>query len=115
MLKQEIKGGDHFISVQFPNQLSSSTTTWLEIECTDAFTSNHEGIVLLVDQPTKEATIEAIFPENRLPTSFRAIYRYSGKEEELPPPTISRNILTWTCSYRFRQVPFGEYELSWFW
>jgi hypothetical protein len=114
---QQVIGGDYVVRVRFPTQIKrwSQVNTWLEETCTGTFTTTSEGIIGLVDLPMKRITLEVTLPADRPSRSARVIYRYSGKEEELDPPTVNGNRLVWTRGYRFRELPFGEYELRWSW
>lgn len=119
VVTQTVEAGDYHLTVEFPSQLRRfhPVTTWLEATLTAAFTGNREAVILLVDQPIRTATLEILLPEHRPPQAgtVRAVYRYSGKDEKLPPPEVVGSGIVWTRTHRFRCLPFGEYEVSWRW
>lgn len=115
--RNQISGGDHHVEVRFPHQLHffKHVTTWIQISCVDTFLNNTESAVLLVDMPIKSAIIDISFPAGRPPQNTKVIYRYSGMEKELPPPTVSGNQITWQYSRRPRSLPYGEHQVSCDW
>jgi len=114
---QYVAAGDHFVYVRFPSQLKrfKAVTTWIELDCTNSFTSPNEGVLLTVDQPIKVATIEITLPTPKQPQNVRTIYRYSGKEEEMPKPEVRGQRICWTRSPKWGGLSYGQYEVSWDW
>lgn len=112
---QGVRAGDYYVSIRFFNQLPRGrpVTTWLEATCRDCFTKQREGFIVFVDQPTRAAKVEVVLP--RKPYDVRAIFRYSGRDQELEAPAITGNSIVWERSQRFMNLPFGEYEVSWSW
>lgn len=119
LIDRHVSAGDHFITVRFSHQLPRfrPISTWIEFDLKDCFTGNAESCITIIDQPTKAATIDVLFPDQRLPHagSVKAIYHYSGKDEELPRPSIAGSQITWKLSNRVRNLRYGEYEIMWNW
>jgi hypothetical protein len=120
LVQQQRAAGDYFVTVRFPHQLPcfrKAPPTWIEMLFTDAFLGNNESFSLLVDQPIKMASIEVLFPAARhpVPGSVRAVYRYSGHEEELAPPQLAGNRITMLLARKYRLLRYGEYEVMWRW
>ena len=117
LVHQHRLAGDYNLTVHFTKPLRrfSKIVTWIEADLEGTFEGTSEAVILLVDQPIKSATIEIVFPPQRLPIASRMIYRYSGREEELKGPRIDGNRIIWAYSVRFGSIRYGAYEARWDW
>lgn len=114
---QKTEAGDIQVCKRFPQALMKGQkfTTILTYDLSNAFLSASEGLIHVVEAPTKHLRLIVILPNGKPARNMRASLRYGGNpHKNLPVPNASNNGLRIEMAVN-RPVLGAEYSLEWDW
>jgi hypothetical protein len=114
---QKTEAGDIQVCKRFPQALSKGQefNTVLTYDLSDSFLNASEGLIHVVEAPTKRLWLIVVLPSGRSARNVRASLRYGGNPHtNLPTPSVSNNGLRMEMMVN-KPVLGAEYCLDWDW
>lgn len=89
------------------------TSIELIIDAHGCFTAQRETHTAIVDQTTRELTIEIEFPEGATPKEYAAEFFTNGRSRPLNDLRLMGRQLRWSRKRTFLGLPLGDYKIHW--
>lgn len=88
---------------------------WIRVDFPNAFLNDRELWCIRVDSPIRRLDVTVTFPDDRQPEEVHLVYTRGQINRRLELLNQNGKIVTWTHARPFRNVPHGDYELTWRW